>query len=74
MLNALWRNGLLYLGERSDEKLRVEPLWEGIFRKEKLAIWRREVKVAPELSRLWSANRRTGFVEGLAAAVAEAKM
>ena len=44
------------------------------FPKEKLAICRREVKLAPEVSLLGSANGRTGFVNRPAEAVAEAEM
>ena len=43
----------------------AEPLWKEGFPKEKLAICRKEVKLAPEVSLRRSANGRSGFMKGL---------
>ena len=65
MLKVSRPNGLSYLGEPSDGTIVCRTALGAYFPKRKLAICRREVKLAPEVSLLGSANGCTGFVKGL---------
>ena len=65
MLKVFRPNDWRYLGERSDGGIACRAALEEGFPKEKLAICRREVKLAPEVSLRRSANGLSGFVKGL---------
>jgi hypothetical protein len=65
MLKVFRPNDWRYLSERSDGGIAGQAALEEGFPKEKLAICRREVKLAPEVSLRRSANGRSGFMKGL---------
>jgi hypothetical protein len=57
--------GLPYLGERRDETIACRAALGERFLKGEDRHLAREAKMAPEISRIGSANGRTGFVKGL---------
>jgi hypothetical protein len=65
MLKVFKPNGLPYLGERSEETIASRAALGERLLKEKLAIWRREVKVVPEISQSGLRTGATSFVKGL---------